>query len=400
MTPKPHPTDMPTLQGDFVSIAPAVAERLLGEPASRSAHELRWGRKGSFRLKLDTGTWSDFEAGEGGGVLALVMREERLDKAGALAWLETQGFLSSLPNRRESGRIGAYGHVSGKAVAAQSPYSPAIKGSTTMTPKRHGTDALHWIRSQILPIADAHDHPIRRWMAKRNLWRPELPLPPSTRWIAADAPVFRGSHSGIGAIAFPLAPVEAWRASYPETPSPSAVQLVCIDADGERADYENSQGNRVDKPKFGNARMAVWTIGDIRGESVSVCEGAADALALAAREPDPVIATLTTPRPPTAWQVALSMFSSVTIWPDMDTEDEQGRRPGLDAVVALAQARKLAGRSIEVMGVDIGKDAADAAIATPFGDIDMDELNRFAADLQTEGTETFEARRYASTLLK
>ena len=115
-------------QGDFVSIAPAVCERLLGEPSSRSARELRWGRKGSFRLKLDTGTWSDFEAGEGGGVLALVMREERLDKAGALAWLETQGFLS---NRRERGRPGTYGHVSGKSVAAQSPYSPEIKGSTT-----------------------------------------------------------------------------------------------------------------------------------------------------------------------------------------------------------------------------------------------------------------------------
>ena len=53
-----------------------------------------------------------------------------------------------------------------------------------------------------------------------------------------------------------------------------------------------------------------------------------------------------------------------------------------------------------MMGVDVGKDAADAAIATPFGDIDMDELNRFAADLQAEGTETFEAMRYASTLLK
>ena len=50
--------------------------------------------------------------------------------------------------------------------------------------------------------------------------------------------------------------------------------------------------------------------------------------------------------------------------------------------------------------MDIGKDAADAAISTPFGDIDMDELNGFAADLQSEGTETFEATRYASTLLK
>ena len=125
-----YPTTAPAPQSDFVSIAPAVCERLLGEPSSRSTRELRWGRKGSFRLKLDTGTWSDFEAGEGGGVLALVMREERLDKAGALAWLETQGFLASLSRSPETGRSGTYGPVSGKSVAAQSPYSPAIKGSS------------------------------------------------------------------------------------------------------------------------------------------------------------------------------------------------------------------------------------------------------------------------------
>ena len=141
------------------------------------------------------------------------------------------------------------------------------------------------------------------------------------------------------------------------------MQLVCIDDDGERADYENSQGRRVDKPKFGNARQAVWTVGDIRGDSAAVCEGAADALALAARNPEPVIATLTTPRPASAWKDELSVFDFVTLWPDMDEEDEQGRRPGLDSVKALAVARKLDGKdnAADVIGVDIGKDAADAA---------------------------------------
>ncbi len=85
MTSRLHPTDRRNPQDDFVSIAPAVAERLLGESSSRSAREWRWGRKGSFRLKLDTGTRSDFEARGDGGVLALVMREERLDKAGCTA---------------------------------------------------------------------------------------------------------------------------------------------------------------------------------------------------------------------------------------------------------------------------------------------------------------------------
>ena len=393
MTSRLHPTDARAPQGDFISIAPAVCERLLGEPSGRSSREWRWGSKGSFRLKLDTGTWNDFESGEGGGVLALVMREERLDKAGAMAWLEQQRFLSG------RGRIGAYGSGSGKTDLSESPYSSANQDST-MPLEQRAKETLRWIRQQILPIADAHHHPIREWMRRRNLWRDELPLPPSLRWITADAPVFRRTHSGVGAIAFPLAPVSAWRASYPDIPPPSAVQLVCIDADGKRADYENSQGKRVDKPKFGNARLAVWTVGDVRGDRVMVCEGAADALALAAREPDPVIATLTTPRPPLAWRDALSVFDFVTLWPDMDAEDEQGRRPGLDASVSLAQARKLAGQSVYVMGVDIGKDAADAAREAPLGSIDTEELHRFAQELEGEGMVRFEAFRYASTLLK
>ena len=237
-------------------------------------------------------------------------------------------------------------------------------------------------------------------MRRRNLWRPELPLPPSLRWIPADAPVFRGTHSGIGAIAFPLAPLGAWRATYPDTPPPTAVQLVCIDADGERADYENSQGRRVDKPKFGNARLAVWTVGDVRGDSVTVCEGAADALALAARNPEPVIATMTTPRPASAWKDELSVFDFVILWPDMDEEDKQGRRPGLDSVKALAVARKLVDQATDVIGVDIGKDAADAAREAPLLGIDAGELTTFANDLESEGVAPFEALRYASTLLK
>ena len=381
----------------FVTIAPAVCERLLGDPSGRSSREWRWGRKGSFRLALDTGTWNDFEAGEGGGVLTLVMREERLDKAGAIEWLAQQGFL------RKQDRTHSYPASSTQSRSTQSPGSPgspAGQHRNTLTPEQRNRQTLSWIRSQVLPIADAHDHPVRAWMRRRNLWRAELPLPPSMRWIPADAPVFRGTHSGIGAIAFPLAPIGAWRAGYPDTPPPTAVQLVCIDDDGERADYENSQGRRVDKPKFGNARLAVWTVGDIRGESVTVCEGAADALALAARNPEPVIATMTTPRPALAWKGELSVFDFVTLWPDMDDEDEQGRRPGLDATKALARARKMDGRFTEVMGVEVGKDAADAAREAPLLSIDADELAAFANDLEVEGMTPFEALRYASTIIK
>ena len=123
-------------------------------------------------------------------------------------------------------------------------------------------------------------------------------------------------------------------------------------------------------------------------------------MALAAREPDPVIATLTTPRPPMAWQQALSVFEFVTLWPDMDMPDAKGRRPGRDACVALAQARKLSGQGTEVIGVDVGKDAADAAREAPLGDIDGEELKKFVSELEGEGMTRFEAMRYASIVLK
>ena len=45
----------------------------------------------------------------------------------------------------------------------------------------------------------------------------------------------------------------------------------------------------------------------------------------------------------------------------------RGVGPGLDAAIALTQARKLAGQPIDMMGVGIGKDAADAAREAPLG---------------------------------
>ena len=98
-------------------------------------------------------------------------------------------------------KAGAYGPVLGKTVAAGSPYSPAIKRFSAMAPEQYVKDALR----RILSIGDSHDRLIRNWMTD-------------------DAPVFRGSHSGVGAVTSPCAPVSAWRAAYPQTPLPTKVQ--------------------------------------------------------------------------------------------------------------------------------------------------------------------------------
>ena len=67
--------------------AAEVGEALLGTPTFRSRSELRWGRRGSLALAIAgprAGLWCDYEAGTGGDLLALVMRERRCDFAEAV----------------------------------------------------------------------------------------------------------------------------------------------------------------------------------------------------------------------------------------------------------------------------------------------------------------------------
>ena len=72
-----------------------IARHLLGEPNKNlsTRSELRFGAKGSLSVDLTKGTWYDYEAGIGGGVLDLVCRE--LGFAGreeAAEWLRVEGY--------------------------------------------------------------------------------------------------------------------------------------------------------------------------------------------------------------------------------------------------------------------------------------------------------------------
>ena len=66
-----------------------VARELLGEPNEdlSTDDDLKFGARGSIAVNLKAGTYYDHSAGEGGGVLDLVMRRRHTDKDGALAWL-------------------------------------------------------------------------------------------------------------------------------------------------------------------------------------------------------------------------------------------------------------------------------------------------------------------------
>ena len=97
---------------DWPALLPAVARELLGEPPGGDRGPAwRYGRRGSLAVHVAgerAGTWHDFEAGAGGGVVDLVQRELATDRTGALAWLRLRGHLpadaSGLPRRPEPPR--------------------------------------------------------------------------------------------------------------------------------------------------------------------------------------------------------------------------------------------------------------------------------------------------------
>lgn len=84
---------------DYIDLMEPVARRLLGVPNPRlsSRDEWRYGSRGSLSVKVGgehRGTWSDHEAGSGGGVLDLVARVKGGDRRAANDWLKAEFDLS------------------------------------------------------------------------------------------------------------------------------------------------------------------------------------------------------------------------------------------------------------------------------------------------------------------
>ena len=114
---------------------PDVARALLGEPNARlsTARELRYGTHGSLAVHVGgeySGTWHDFEAGEGGGVLALVAREAGArDSREAMAWLREGGFLDG------AGRYRVDSELAGGDVPSKGRYRPGSAPALSSKPR-------------------------------------------------------------------------------------------------------------------------------------------------------------------------------------------------------------------------------------------------------------------------
>jgi hypothetical protein len=88
---------------DFPPLMSPVAARLLGEPnakMSKYPHDVRFGSHGSISVNYEKGTFYDFEANTGGGVLHLIMDKTGRSYSEAIWWLRQEGLLS--PNNRSA----------------------------------------------------------------------------------------------------------------------------------------------------------------------------------------------------------------------------------------------------------------------------------------------------------
>ena len=212
------------------------------------------------------------------------------------------------------------GHIQeGKPFPHIDPRPPAARRS----PQDLRTYALR-LWSLSIHIPRSSDHPARKWLASRHLWRPELPLPGPVRWV--DAPHLHKDFQGAGAVIAMAAPPSAWTESWPELPELSCVQLVFVAGDGSPA-----MDRGLTKRTYAGTQGAIIILGCPHLQEatapVDVAEGLADALALAARSPAPAVATLgTAGMSSTTTAEWLATSPATRVWADRDIS-RAGRAP-------------------------------------------------------------------------
>ena len=399
-------TDWPTLAPD---IAAALERGPLGDRRRREVREnggqtLRYGRRGSLRLTVTgpaAGTWTDHEAGASGGVLALLIHVGAADSpADAVDWLRQHGVdppesPHSTPNGATPARTTPHG-----AKARQRPVQRAHGANSRPDPRALALLAA----SEAIPTAA--DHPARRWLAARALWRPDVHLPPWMRWIPADpladvGGAVRPGPTMAGALIVPAAPLAAWVHAAADADWPRAAatgcQTVHLDADGGKA----WDAGGLDKRSYGRMAGSVTVFGLIDPvHGVTLAESAANALALAARFRPAAVASLGTSglAHPATVKALAAMAGGAAVYPDADLPtrgpDGRLRRAGPAAAEALRLAIERQGGRLRRVDLQDGYDVADLAERDGFPDVDADVLAGWRGVL-ADGRPAWECDRLA-----
>ena len=323
---------------NWVEIASEVAKALRGEPDNilRQGKEWRWGRRGSFSLDTEKGTFADYEAQVFGGVIDMVEHELSTDRKGALDWLKENQFLPS----------------NSPTAPAPVPRRPK-QASTTPNlpqkakPKPKGKGKIDYgltLWKDSTPIPKDSNHCARLWIADRKLIPVGAVVPHCIRW-----------HESKGLIIACVAPLKDWHQAYPELPTPGAIHAIAIDKQGQK---RMAFGESEDKRIFGQMDgVGLVVIGNPNSKTINICEGLADALAISSRVDGTVIATITTVAKIRNDSEALAKIAPMKLRLFSDS-DKAGRK----ATEVLIQALWAAGAShVELRTSNTAKDPAEEA---------------------------------------
>ena len=304
---------------DFASLAGPVARALIGDPNPRmsTAHELRYGHKGSLAVRLDSGQWFDHEAGAGGGVIALVKRERQCSTREALAWLESAGFATDA------------------ALRAREPRPEPRARHCAASESSHGTGA-HKATNE----------------AARRVWRSTRPIAGT---IAEAYLAARGVAHVAGAPALRFHP----SLSHPAVPGRRPALVAGVqDADGR---FLGLQRTFLDGPRKADLDSVRASLGRIAGGAVRLAPVLDDAVLVGEGIETTAAAVKALDWPGGAW-AALgtsrlraveipSILRHVVIAADRDAG-------GLRAAVALAERLEFEGRRVTIEAPPFG-DFAD-----------------------------------------
>lgn len=267
---------------------------------------------------------------------------------------------------RSGGRAAPNRPKSGSPAESEAVESPV--SDERHPPKGRGrAEKIEWARDlwrRGVPVPTDPRHPARLWAATKErgpLWPPGDPFPRAVRWLDAKSisdalPWWRGPTDG--ALCAALRPLGCGG-------QVQAVTMVHVRTDGRPGlGKPDRTGKRIDKrslaPMTGAAVTFRW---DDSGSGVHVCEGLADALAVAARQTGAVVAVLSSSLSRIADPLA-EHGAPVVAWPDRNDRDGAGLVAAHKLVTTLVGR----GRIARLARVPSGFDPASMAGPTFDGD--------------------------------
>ena len=245
-----------------------------------------------------------------------------------------------------------------EATTAQQARSTAATKAPDRTSSQQTNTADYaarlWQQAIAVDRAPRPETPIARWIADRDLWPPDQPLPAAVRVLTRNSlPAGRQVRPDSNAAA---ALVMAMRPLGNPTAAPAKVQIVAIDGAGRKALHW--QGKPGDKRTYGaGAAYGLLWRGELQSAAyhLHACEGLADGLRILRYADEPVVIAVCAGKAYRGLQPA--WFASCTLWPDADDDK------ALDHARAQAQAWSNTGLTdIHIARLPAGHDPASAPL--------------------------------------